>query len=204
MITYPIHETFHSLKGEGAYTGQAMFFIRLAGCNLSCEFCDTDYSETEVLSIREILDRAERFPGHYIVITGGEPLIHDVIPLVDTLRSESYTVHLETNGTLDIPPVFDWVAVSPKGGELKEALFAADEIKFLCGLPDWAEYIKRVEPYVRYECQKLLMPIAKATNEPIRTEEDFIQANVDAAMAYCLTHPEFRLCMQLHKVLHIK
>jgi organic radical activating enzyme len=211
-MKYPIVETFYSLKGEGRWTGTPMFFVRLAGCNLNCSFCDTPFEANEHLTISELLERVQRTSARRVVLTGGEPSIHDLIPLLRRLRQNNYLTHIESNGTKTLPIAFlDWITVSPKSWPLDEyTMTFASEIKFLCGTPDWQMYIDKVrrEFSLTEGGQRLLllMPIARGKNEEgwSKTQYDFRAENVKNAIDYCLKHPEFSFQIQLHKVLNIK
>lgn len=109
---YEVVEIFDSIQGEGMYTGLWSTFIRLAGCNLSCKFCDTYFDKGKVMTVEEIISKC----GHNVVITGGEPLIHDLRPLTDKLSRGCHHITVETNGTVPIngSVVFDAISLSPK------------------------------------------------------------------------------------------
>ena len=115
-LTFPVLEIFRSIQGEGGHIGQRATFIRLAGCNLRCPWCDTKGSwnaEGEQKTILEIL--AKITPGDLVVITGGEPTIHEeLVELVSALHDFGSYVMLETNGTNRVPWNVDWITVSPK------------------------------------------------------------------------------------------
>lgn len=210
-----IKEIFYSLKGEGVYTGTPMAFVRFAGCNLKCSFCDTNHQASEVLPIDAIVARVKKFPTKRVVITGGEPLLQDeYIQLCDLLHREGYQIHLETNGTLFNVELscFDWIAVSPKTRELNPTLmFSANEVKFLCGMIEWRELIDYVTDH--YDCgtaKMMLMPVARGLSQfneqsnDVRSPKDLIEENINTAINYCLQHPNFSLCMQMHKILCIQ
>lgn len=208
-VLYNVNETFYSLKGEGLYTGTAMSFIRMSGCNLNCSFCDTDHSQGSTMSIEQLLAEVGRHPNcRRVVLTGGEPLIDDLSPLIDALHLHGYIVHIETNGTQRMPnSKVNWVACSPKSGVrtlVKDTIRLADEVKFLVGLPLWEEYILDVCNAFEPSGRLYVMPIASGKHEGLRTAEDLIQKNIDAALNFCLKHPKFSLCMQMHKILSIR
>lgn len=213
---YPIVETFYSLKGEGMWTGQPMFFIRLAGCNLACDFCDTPWQRIDRhMSRDELVDeaiganftRASRCSSKRVVITGGEPLIHNLTPLLTALKSIGYYLHLETNGTRPLQPGFDWVCVSPKSpvNELNPSTMqAADEIKFLAGYNEqmWQEYIDNVihaHGLMNDRQQLIVMPLANPY-----PSKDVNPIWVEAAIDYVKANPWFRYNIQLHKALGIR
>ena len=195
-MNYPVAETFYSIIGEGEFTGQAAFFIRLAGCNLACNFCDTDYRERYTSLPEELLEEALKYPSRKVVITGGEPTIHPLKPLTDIFRKE-FKIHLETNGTIRPDSMdFDWIAVSPKDKGLTDLSLIryASEVKFLCGTPDWKETMEYYLPMVYGH--KWLMPIA----DGLTLNQDNIKMGVD----YCLRHPKVKFCCQIHKIIGVK
>jgi 7-carboxy-7-deazaguanine synthase len=100
-----VQEVFYTIQGEGPFAGQPATFIRLSGCNLRCTFCDTDF--TSVVwqpSIDELLHEVQKNPQHdLVVITGGEPLRQNIVPLILLLEKHNYTVQIETAGTLWVP-----------------------------------------------------------------------------------------------------
>lgn len=205
-MNYNIHEIFYSIQGEGLYTGTPMAFIRLAGCNLNCEFCDTDYSTTNTLNQYEISTQLrEKFPLiSHVVITGGEPTIQDLSYLIDHLTYlKGYRVHLETNGTGPIPPSTHWITLSPKWNSnvLPESIRDVDEIKFLYGPGRDEEILDfvslRCKPsHLKPENQILwVMPLADGRN--------INQENTKGAIDFVKRNPRFRLCLQIHKYLDI-
>ncbi len=111
-------EIFYSVQGEGTHTGTPAIFVRLAGCNLACAFCDTDYAVREFASVAEVLGRVREAGGDcpLVVLTGGEPLAQAESPaLIEALRADGRRVHIESNGTIatDLPADV-WLTVSPK------------------------------------------------------------------------------------------
>jgi len=206
---YKISETFYSLKGEGEWTGSAMFFIRLAGCNLNCNFCDTDYKQTREATINELVKEALTHRARKVVITGGEPCLQDTQPLVVALRREGFKCHLETNGTLPTHMDWDWIAISPKSKDVNpETIKKASEFKFLCGMQGWEELMKWF--FVRFDFHPKkadapivwLMPLAKAW--PHRLQDSFLEDNIQQAVQYCLDNPRVKFCLQIHKCIGIK
>lgn len=216
-MKYPIAETFYSLKGEGIWSGTPMFFIRLSGCNLHCDFCDTKYSlekPSRMATITELLEEADKTGTDRVVITGGEPLIHEVKPLTDALNNAGYTIHVESNGTMECPPGVHWLTVSPKSAieTLNEyAAYQADEIKFLVGRMDdeveekyggWKQYIDAfLQRFPDVNARLLVMPIANTSSRDINALE---WDNTRVAIEYALEHPNFTLTLQIHKILYIR
>jgi 7-carboxy-7-deazaguanine synthase len=118
--TLKIAETFASFQGEGARQGEPTIFVRLAGCNLACAFCDTKFARRggRSASVSGIVARVElakkRFPAAWACLTGGEPMLQDIGPLVSALKKEGFRVQIETNGTIFRPTAADRITVSPK------------------------------------------------------------------------------------------
>lgn len=208
-MDYPINETFYSLKGEGAHAGKPMFFIRFSGCNLNCSFCDTRHESVERFATPEqLLREAFEYPTRTVVLTGGEPAMQNLLPLIETFNGNGFTLHIETNGTLPIPEGPDWITVSPKSTSLHwETVRRASEVKYLCGFPGWRGFIAQIEQtYTTSKAAKLLMPIARGKRDKgwDRSTSDFVGKNVREAVKYCLEHPNFTFCYQLHKALGVK
>lgn len=140
-MSYPIHEIFHSWQGEGVHLGRSAFFIRLFGCPVKCPWCDSagtwhpDYipPRIEKRSAIELAEAASEARPEFVVITGGEPTIHDLRPLTDALREKGIAIHLETSGAFEIKGEFDWITLSPKWQRLPlvENLALANELKLI-------------------------------------------------------------------------
>ncbi len=130
-MNYPINEIFLSYQGEGFNIGRKCMFIRLSGCNLQCPYCDTEHQKHKILTIEEIIDEISRENCENIVITGGEPTIYRLRPLLHELKELGKWIALETNGTNDIEDIsdiLDYIAVSPKGNV---RISHADEVRVL-------------------------------------------------------------------------
>lgn len=187
---YKVNEIFYSLQGEGFHTGRAAVFVRFAGCNLRCPFCDTDFSQSEPMTAEQIADRVFVFSTHpetLIVLTGGEPSLQVDKALVDILHTHHQTISIETNGTQPIPDTIDWITVSPKAGTTT-VLNYADEVKVVLTpqtaqeLTNWRQMIHAQHYYLQpCSCQ-----------------------NTNDVVTYILHHPEWRLSLQTHKYIDIK
>jgi 7-carboxy-7-deazaguanine synthase (Cx14CxxC type) len=220
-MPYAVKEVFYTLQGEGAQAGRPAVFCRFAGCNLwsgreqdragaVCTFCDTDFVGTDgpgggkfatpgalALRVAETWDggdplrRAERLGGvdgprrALVVCTGGEPLLQLDGPLVEALHGEGFEVAVETNGTQEAPPGLDWVCVSPKA-EAPLALRQGDELKLV--------FPQAEAPPGRFEGLAFRHFFLQPMDGPDR------EANTQAAIAYCLAHPRWRLSLQTHKL----
>jgi len=146
---YPVNETFLSWQGEGVHLGRKAFFIRLQGCPVKCTWCDsasTWHPQYVPKNIRkaspdELAKEAVESKPDFVVLTGGEPCVHDLVPLVNALKAVKLKVHLETCGAYEIPDGLDWVTVSPKWAKLPvaESLAKADEVKLIIEAADSAQ-----------------------------------------------------------------
>lgn len=184
-----INEIFYSLQGEGCFTGTPMVFVRFSGCNLACEFCDTHHTEGRMMDDAEILAAALVFPARRVVLTGGEPSLFIDESFIAMWHKHGYTVHIETNGTCELPAGIDWVTCSPKidcqpGGGLPLKLCRADELKVVYRGQDLSQFDA-------FECR-------------VRCLQPCSGENIPETMAYCMAHPEWRLSLQTHKLLGIR
>ncbi|RXK47698.1 radical SAM protein [Aquirufa rosea] len=112
-------ESFYTIQGEGKFQGHAAYFIRLGGCDVGCHWCDVKESwpiDTHpIKTVKELVEEASAQPGKIVVITGGEPLMHDLNPLTEALHEAGFRTHIETSGVAkEITGVWDWVCFSPK------------------------------------------------------------------------------------------
>lgn len=120
-MKYKVVEIFKSLQGEGFNTGKEVIFIRLSGCNLKCSFCDTEHEKFSELTINEIIKRVLEFRVNSVIITGGEPMTHNLLPLLITLKSHEFWIGMESNGTFDFDSVrelVDYITISPKNSSI--------------------------------------------------------------------------------------
>jgi 7-carboxy-7-deazaguanine synthase len=198
ITTYPIVETFHSLQGEGYWVGVSAFFIRLGGCDVHCPWCDTKNSWNPhghpQQSTTELTAHAQAVKPTIVVITGGEPLMHNLIPLTSALKQEGLQVHLETSGAHPLTGEFDWITFSPKQFKAPHSSIyqSASELKVVVtGEYDlkWAEQ------------QKALVP--KSTLCYLQPEWNSPQSK-NLIFDYILQHPQWRISLQTHKLLHIQ
>jgi 7-carboxy-7-deazaguanine synthase len=210
-MTYSVKEIYYTLQGEGAQTGRAAVFLRFAGCNLwsglekdraqaACRFCDTDFVGVDGPGGGKFADAAalaqavkQQWPTHakgkpYVVCTGGEPLLQLNGPAVRALKTEGFEVGIETNGTLLPPPGIDWICVSPKANA-EQKLARGNELKLI--------YPQEGAPPERFADQNFTHFFLQPMDNAERT------ANTQAAIAYCLAHPQWRLSLQTHKLLGI-
>ena len=111
---YPIVEIFHSVQGEGFHAGIPHVFIRFGNCNLRCEWCDTDFLTYDERSLESIVDEVLSYNCDRVIFTGGEPALQDLSTIGSSLKKEGISLSIETNGTIEVDPIIDWICVSPK------------------------------------------------------------------------------------------
>lgn len=209
-MSYAVKEIFLTLQGEGGQAGRPAVFCRFAGCNLwsgreedrataVCTFCDTDFVGMDGVGGGRFADAASLArtiavkweggdEGRLVVCTGGEPLLQVDSDLVAALHAEGFSIALETNGTLPAPDGIDWICVSPKA-QAPVVQRSGQELKLV--FPQ-----KGVDPstFETWDFERfLLQPMDGPDRIP----------NTQAAIAYCLTHPRWRLSVQTHKYLGI-
>jgi organic radical activating enzyme len=198
-----ISEIFYSLQGEGYHAGTPAVFIRGAGCNLACDFCDTDFSLREKLEPEEIVARIAEYPAKFVVLTGGDPTIQPegFRRLTELLHDKGYYVTLETNGTSENTLGVDWVTVSPKlsqGGDWK--LKSGDELKLLYEGQDLGFY--EDSTFDHY----FLQPKEIRTGRFGAGERDVpaTRAERERTVAAALANPQWKLSFQMHKELGLR
>ncbi len=114
MVSYPIVEIFHSVQGEGYHCGAPHVFIRFGNCNLRCEWCDTDFLSYEEKELDSIVEEVLSYNCDRVIFTGGEPAMQDLATIGRRLKENGITLSIETNGSIPVDPIIDWICVSPK------------------------------------------------------------------------------------------
>jgi 7-carboxy-7-deazaguanine synthase len=191
-------EHFYTLQGEGYYSGQASYFIRLGGCDVGCVWCDVkdswDASKHPVMTVEEITNIAAGHPGRIAVITGGEPAMHDLAPLRDALQAKGFSVHIETSGAHLMDCELDWVTLSPKKfkAPLPESLHVTDELKVVIYHPSDFKWAEAHAAHVPPSCRLYLQPEWSKRDSMTPLIIDYIQA-----------HPQWQLSLQTHKYINI-
>jgi len=203
-ILLPVMESFYTLQGEGFYQGKAAYFIRLGGCDVGCVWCDVkdswDASKHPQKSIESIVEQAiaECLPAHpssvIVVITGGEPLMHNLTELTKALQAKGFKTNIETSGSSPLSGSWDWICLSPKKfkAPLSEVIPFANELKVVIFHPSdfiWAEqYAALVKP----NCKLYLQP-----------EWDKAAKVTPLIVDYIKTHPQWQLSLQIHKYIQV-
>lgn len=203
MDSLRITEIFHSIQGEGYHAGTPAVFVRGAGCNLACDFCDTDFSLRERLDPEAVADRLSAFPCRFVVLTGGEPTAQarGFRALVDLLHLRGYYVTLETNGTSEDTLGADWVTVSPKLSQ-KGAwnLKRGQELKLVFEGQDLAAYeASEFEHYFLQPKEIRTAAWGKGVRDVERTRAEW-----ERTAAAVMANPRWRLSIQLHKELGLR
>ncbi|NOT51530.1 MAG: 7-carboxy-7-deazaguanine synthase QueE [Chitinophagaceae bacterium] len=197
-IHLPVMEHFYTVQGEGYHQGRAAYFIRLGGCDVGCVWCDVkDSWDTEKhpkYAVGSLRSEVRKTPAEIVVITGGEPLMHNLDELTKELHSAGLKTHIETSGAYPLSGEWDWICVSPKKfkAPLPEILPHAHELKVVVFNKtdlDWAEkYAALVSP----SCKLYLQPEWDKAAEMTPLIIDYIKEN-----------PQWELSLQLHKYINI-
>jgi organic radical activating enzyme len=198
----PIHEQFYSFQGEGEHLGKAAYFIRTFGCPVHCPWCDSagtwhpDYIPEKVdrMEIGELVESAAATHAEFVVVTGGEPTIHNLEPLVHALHAAGLRAHLETSGAFPIRGDFDWITLSPKRWKLplSENLRKANEFKIIVDSPEAiSEYVYALKGATRCDQPVWLNPEWTMHKDP---------AILDAITDWVKRHgAPYRAGWQMHK-----
>jgi 7-carboxy-7-deazaguanine synthase len=194
----PVMESFSTIQGEGFYQGAAATFIRLGGCDVGCVWCDVKESwnvENHPLrTVDALVAEAKKRPAEIVVITGGEPCMHELGPLTEKLREAGKKTNLETSGAYPLSGSWDWICVSPKKFKeaLPEVLHQADELKVVIYHPSdlqWAEsFVSSLKP----TCKLFLQPEWEKRERVLPIILDYIKA-----------HPKWQLSLQIHKYIGV-
>ncbi len=198
MQSYPVMELFYSLQGEGYHQGKAAFFIRLAGCDVGCVWCDVkdswDASKHPVLSVEAIVAAAAAHPSRIAIVTGGEPLLHQLEPLTTALKTAGFQTHIETSGSSPMSGSWDWVCLSPKKfkAALPETIKAANELKVVVFNNSDFAFANSFLKDVAVDCKKYLQP-----------EWDKSDAMTPLVIEYIKANPSWELSAQLHKYIQV-
>lgn len=208
----PVMESFYTLQGEGFHQGRAAYFIRLGGCDVGCVWCDVkeswDANNHPKFTIEEIVDKAKQETGiannqpssttsnskNLIVVTGGEPLLHQLDKLTAALQNAGFETNIETSGSSPLSGSWNWICLSPKKfkAPLHEVVAAANELKVVVFNKhdfDWAEtYAAQVNP----NCKLYLQP-----------EWDKKEIVTPLIIEYIKSNPKWELSLQIHKYINV-
>ena len=191
-------EHFYTIQGEGFHQGKAAYFIRLGGCDVGCVWCDVkdswDASKHPLLNIDDLMSTIEKTPAKLVVITGGEPLMHDLTYITCALQAKGFQTNIETSGSSPLSGNWNWICLSPKKfkAPVPEILPFANELKVVIFNKsdfDWAEkYAALVSP----DCKLYLQP-----------EWDKASIVTPLIIDYVKAHPNWELSLQIHKYINV-
>ena len=194
----PIMEHFFTIQGEGTYSGRAAYFVRLAGCDIGCVWCDVKESwDSElhpILSIDFLISEIKKTNAHFVVITGGEPALYNLAPFIKKLKILKIDVAIETSGCYELKGIVDWYCFSPKKfkAPCKEAYQLANELKIVINHASdiaWAEkHAEKVKP----SCKLYLQPEWSKSDSLLPLIIEFVKSN-----------NKWRISLQTHKFMHI-
>ena len=216
MKTFRVNDIFYSLQGEGRNTGRAAVFVRFAGCNLRCPFCDTEFDTFREMTAEEIVAAISQYPARFVVLTGGEPTLQVDEAFVDLLHQHGYEVAMESNGTRPAPNNLDWLTVSPKEsprGTMNEdgGTRLPNELKVVFDEnTDPETYLlppslqsKAAEPSASFLLPRENPPLLYL--QPCDTGDAERNARIiNRCVDYIKAHPQWRLSLQTHKLIDIK
>ncbi len=195
---YPVVEMFYTLQGEGLHSGMPAFFIRLAGCGVGCEWCDSKNSwnraDFPLVPVEDIVGKAVASGTRAVVITGGEPMLHNLDALCGALKSAGLSIFLETSGSERPSGEFDWICLSPKVKKppLDEVLAMADELKVVVGCEADFSWAEANAAKVGKGCALLIQPEWSRMREVMPQIVGYVKAN-----------PQWRVSLQTHKFMDI-
>ena len=190
-----VNEIFYSLQGEGGRQGEASVFIRLSGCNLHCNFCDTEFESGEWMESDEILSAIEKFPCKWIIWTGGEPSLQLNDGILLFFKQKGYKQAIESNGHFPFSSLLDYTVCSPKGdplyaklknekvNEIRIPIRVGEQVPAICDLPEAEFYF--------------LSPVFEA-------DKEITAANIAFCVEEIKKNPAWRLSLQIHKLIGIE
>jgi len=195
----PIIEQFYSIQGEGYNMGKAAYFIRIAGCDIGCSWCDTKSSWNNnkewLVKITDIVNNVNSFPSKAVVVTGGEPLNYNLDNLCDLLKQSGISTFLETSGTHKLTGNWDWICFSPKkhSQPLNEFYLHANELKVIISDISDFKWAEECSLKVNKNCILYLQPEWSNFGKIIAQIVEFIKKN-----------PKWKISLQAHKFMHIQ
>ena len=193
----PLMEAFYTIQGEGFHKGSAAYFIRIGGCDVGCHWCDVkeswDPNLHPVSSVQEIIRTAKKY-SDIVVVTGGEPLMWNMGPLTQGLKSLSIKIHIETSGAYPLSGDWDWFCLSPKKNKLPlvNAYNRADELKMIIYNNDDLNFAESQAQNVGLQCKLYLQP-----------EWSKREKIMPLIVEYIMKNPKWRVSLQTHKYLNV-
>jgi 7-carboxy-7-deazaguanine synthase len=200
-LTLPVMEAFYTIQGEGFHQGKAAYFIRLGGCDVGCFWCDVkeswDAGAHPKFNIEQIISDAKKASGNkkvIAVITGGEPLLHNLDELTLQLHASGFETNIETSGSSPLSGTWDWICLSPKKfkAPLPEVLEKANELKIIIYNKDDFNWAETHAAQSSSNCKLYLQPEWSKAAEVTPLIIDYIKAN-----------PQWELSLQIHKYINV-
>ena len=194
----PVMESFYTIQGEGFYQGRAAYFIRLGGCDVGCVWCDVkdswDATKHPLIAIDNLLKQVQNTPAEMVVITGGEPLMHDLSLLTKTLQSAGLETNIETSGSSKLSGSWNWICLSPKKfkAPLPEVVPFANELKVIVFNKTDFKWGEEFAGLVSPNCKLYLQPEWSKSQEITPLIVEYIKDN-----------PKWELSLQLHKYINV-
>lgn len=191
-------EAFYTIQGEGFHQGRAAYFIRLGGCDVGCVWCDVkdswDAARHPQKSVEEIVATAQEFPGRLAVITGGEPLLHNLDALTKALHAAGFETNMETSGSSPLSGEWDWICLSPKKFKAPEPAIIplAHELKVVIFNKHDFAWAETYAAQVNKDCKLYLQP-----------EWDKAAEMTPLIIEYIKAHPQWQLSLQVHKYINV-
>ncbi len=198
ITALPVMEHFSTLQGEGFYQGRAAYFIRLGGCDVGCVWCDVkeswDAGKHPEVEITNLVAAVKKTPAELVVITGGEPLLHNLDELTAALKAAGLQTNIETSGAHPVSGNWDWICLSPKKfkAPLPEVVALASELKVIIFNKSDFEWAERYAAQVATSCKLYLQPEWEKAAQVTPLIIDYIK-----------TYPQWELSLQLHKYIHV-
>lgn len=198
LMKYPLMEAFYTLQGEGYHSGKAAYFIRLAGCDVGCHWCDVkeswDTGAHSIKSTKEIVQEALHHPSRFSVITGGEPLMYNLNDLTSQMIEQGFELAIETSGAYPLSGTWHWICLSPKKFKApKEEFYAvANELKVIIFNQSDYKWAEEHAAKVNKNC-KLYLQVEWSKREEL----------TPALIEYVKQNPQWRISVQTHKYLDI-
>lgn len=194
----PVMEQFYTIQGEGYYQGHAAYFIRLGGCDVGCVWCDVkeswDAAAHPLWHVGDIVAEAAQHPGRLAVITGGEPLMHNLNELTTQLKQNGFRTNIETSGAHPLSGQWDWICLSPKKFKkpLPEVVPHANELKIIVYNKSDFQWAEEHAAKVNSACKLYLQPEWSVSKKVTPLIIDYVKA-----------HPKWEISLQVHKYLDI-
>jgi organic radical activating enzyme len=198
ITALPVMEHFYTLQGEGVHQGKAAYFIRLAGCDVGCVWCDVkdswDSTRHPLLEIEFLVEQVKQAGSPIAVITGGEPLLHDLQELTRHLQDVGFKTHMETSGSSPLSGSWDWITLSPKKFKppIPEVVIKANELKVVVFNKSDFEWAEKWAAQVSPGCKLYLQP-----------EWDKAALVTPMIIDYIKAHPQWQLSLQIHKYINV-